>query len=807
LYDQWVAYFLAIAASLATLIFRLSIGFTIGDDPALVLWIIPIMLSAAIGGLGPGLVATALAALTTNYVLLPPAYAFSSTAGLQSIQWVSLIIAGALVSVLSEGLHRARRRAEASRQLQSITLASIGDAVITTDTHGRITFLNSEAERLTGWSSNMAVGQPLAAVFRSIMAHTRIPIDDPATTVLHTGTALEIANHTLLITRDGGELPISTNVAPIKADDGTVQGVVLTFRDLSGQHQAMAALQASEEQFRLIVEGAQDYALFMLTADGIVMSWNIGAERLKGYQAGEIIGKHFACFYTDEDIARGWPAKLLAAAAAAGFVEDAGWRLRQDGSRFWANAVLTALRDESGQLRGFSKLTRDITEQKRMETQIRRQAERALARADLSRTLGEGGMEIQSLLQIITRRIGELAGDTCILNLISSDQQWMEPAAIYHPDPAGIAFIRDLTIAAPTRFGAGVSGTVAQTGEAVFIPVVSPDQVRAQLKPEHLPYIDRIGIASMMVVPMRAHGHILGTLSVTRAQLDQPYTADDLEFLQDLANRAGVAIENARLFTDAQIARIESERANRAKSEFLSGMSHELRTPLNAIIGFTGTLLMRLPGPLTADQERQLTIIQRSAQHLLALINDILDLAKIESGKVEITLEPVECQAVIDEVDGSLRPLAEQKGLQFSVVAPAEPVIVQADRRALSQILINLTNNAIKFTDQGSVRIELTYQRAIADTRQQIADQPEPGTIRQPVVIRVVDTGIGIKPRDQARLFQEFVRAESAAVREREGAGLGLRLSRHLAQLIGAQIAVHSEEDVGSTFTLVFTGA
>jgi protein-histidine pros-kinase len=805
--SAWLAYPLAVITTLGTLVLRLALGFTIGDDPALDLWIIPIVLSAAIGGLGPGIFATVLAALITNYVLLPPAYVFSLPAGLDSLQWVALILAGMLISGLSEGLRQARLRAEASQLLQSTTLASIGDAVITTDTNRRVTFLNGEAERLTGWASSTAVGQPLTAVFRIVNNQTRAPVEDPAAKVLRTGTVTGLANHTILIARNGGETPIDDSAAPIQADDSTVKGVVLVFRDVSVQQKAAAALRASEEQFRLIVDGAHDYALFMLTADGHVMSWNSGAQRLKGYAADEIIGQYFACFYTPEDIARGWPAELLATAATAGYVEDQGWRVRKDGSRFWANVVFTALRDDGGHLRGFSKLVRNITEQKQMESQSRRLAERAVARADLSQALAESGMDIQPLLQTITRRISELTGDTCALNLMSSDRRWLELAAIYDPDPEAIAFIRDLTASAPNSVGSGLSGTVAQTGQPLFIPEVSLDQVRAQLKPEHHRYLDRFGIASLIVVPLRSRGDILGTLSVTREQPGQPYDADDLAFIQDLADRAGLAIENARLFAEAQQARAEAEQSNRAKSEFLSSMSHELRTPLNAILGFTGTLLMRLPGPLTADQEHQLTTVQRSAQHLLALINDILDLARIESGKVEITLSPVVCQPVIEEVAASLRPLAEQKGLQFTMVAPAEPVTIHADRRALSQILINLINNAIKFTDQGGVRIELEYQVAPSEGSAISSEQPDAAIDqRQLVVIRVADTGIGIKPEDQVRLFQAFVRADSAAVREREGTGLGLRLSRHLAQLLGAQIAVESKAGTGSTFTLIFLG-
>jgi PAS domain S-box-containing protein len=185
---------------------------------------------------------------------------------------------------------------------------------------------------------------------------------------------------------------------------------------------------------------------------------------------------------------------------------------------------------------------------------------------------------------------------------------------------------------------------------------------------------------------------------------------------------------------------LELEKASLAKDRFLASMSHELRTPLNAIIGFTGTLLMRLPGPLTADQDHQLQTVRTSARHLLSLINDLLDLAKIESGKVEVVTESIACQGVVNEVVTTLRPLAEAKGLIFEVSMPADDVMVRTDRRALSQILINLTNNAIKFTEAGSVRLELATPRA--DDRA--------------IQLRVIDTGMGIKPEDQDKLFKAF---------------------------------------------------
>jgi PAS domain S-box-containing protein len=232
--------------------------------------------------------------------------------------------------------------------------------------------------------------------------------------------------------------------------------------------------------------------------------------------------------------------------------------------------------------------------------------------------------------------------------------------------------------------------------------------------------------------------------------------------------------------------------ANRAKDLFLTGMSHELRTPLNAIIGFTGTLLMKMPGPLNADQESQLGTVQTSAKHLLALINDLLDVARIEAGKVELCIEPTDCREVAEEIAASLRPQAIEKGLSLSVSMPDGPLMFRTDRRNLSQILINLTNNAIKFTDQGDVRLRMSRRRV---------DE------KNALEVRIEDTGIGIRPEGVAKLFAPFSRVDAANRKNQEGTGLGLHLSERLAELLGGRITVDSEYGRGSTFTLVLPEA
>jgi len=315
------------------------------------------------------------------------------------------------------------------------------------------------------------------------------------------------------------------------------------------------------------------------------------------------------------------------------------------------------------------------------------------------------------------------------------------------------------------------------------------------------------------------HAAVFGTLSRcmeqrTGARLENEFAYDDgsnawfelsvqpvSEGLLILSLDISARVRNERILLEARdelerkvvertaelvVAKEQAESSDRLKSEFLATMSHELRTPLNAIIGFAGTLLMKLPGPLNVEQEKQLRTVQSSARHLLSLINDLLDVAKIESGKLEVKIEPVACQRVIDDVLGTLRPAAAAKGLELHKKVPPFDVPVLADRRAFSQILINLANNALKFTERGSVSVELHEPEGNAGI----------------VSIAVRDTGPGISMADQQRLFQSFAQVESGSKRRVEGTGLGLYVSRKLAELQGGAITLQSAPGQGSCFTL-----
>jgi PAS domain S-box-containing protein len=320
-----------------------------------------------------------------------------------------------------EALHEEKERLHA-------TLTGIGDAVIVTDAESRVTLMNPVAQALTGWKDG-AAGRLLGEVFRIVNEQSRQPVESPVTKVIRQGVVVGLANHTALIAKDGGEVPIDDSGAPIRNAGGDIIGVVLVFRDVTERRrlerlqrdlqghleqqvqERTADLRASEERFRLLVEGTQDYAIFLLDPEGRVVSWNPGAERIKGYTAEEIVGQHFSRFYPPEAVERGWPAEELRRAAAEGRFEDEGWRVRQDGSRFWANVVITALHDEAGNLRGFSKITRDLTERRRAEEAIRQ------ANAQLERRVEERTAALhheREMLRVTLASIGDavIATDT-----------------------------------------------------------------------------------------------------------------------------------------------------------------------------------------------------------------------------------------------------------------------------------------------------------------------------------------------------------------------------------------------------------
>jgi PAS domain S-box-containing protein len=397
----------------------------------------------------------------------------------------------------------------------------------------------------------------------------------------------------------------------------------------------------TNELYRLLVESVKDYAIFALDPNGYVVSWNPGAQRFKGYTASEIIGKHFSVFYPPEDLAARKPQIELEIAAEVGRLEDEGWRVRKDGTQFWANVVITALRGADGELVGFAKVTRDLTQRRAAELQALEDARRIAVEEALRRAAEMRSTELVDLL----------------------------------------------------------------------------DRTRRQ--------------------------------------------AEEIEHRRN-----------------------EADVANRTKTEFLAAMSHELRTPLNAIAGYVQLLMLGVRGPLTDEQAIDLGRIQRSQQHLLSLINDILNFSRLEAGAVTYEIGSVPLGSVLEAATSmiSLQAAAKQITLTLEPCPPTMRAL--ADDSKLEQVLLNLLSNAVKFTQRGghvSIRCEA------ADDH---------------VLTRVQDDGPGIPADRLADIFEPFVQLDRALGNPREGVGLGLAISRDLARGMQGDLTVESIPGKGSTFTV-----
>ena len=473
-------------------------------------------------------------------------------------------------------------------------------------------------------------------------------------------------------------------------------------------------------------------ALILMTAEGRIVHWSRGAEAIFGYGSAQALGHTIGqLLIPAERIAE--EAQFLRETLERGFATFESMRRRQNGALLYVDVSSRVVRQPPGDMPFILHTEKDVTH-----------------------------LKVQRDAKLVEARYRDLLEST--------------PDAIVMVNPSGhIVFVNGH---AEALFG-------YQRGElrGLAMELLLPERFRGAHVGHRSGYFGRpttrtMGVGLVLHGLRKDGSEFPVDISLSPLALDESTLV--MSAIRDITERK-------RIEQTVHEQNVELARAIQAKDRFLATMSHELRTPLNAVIGFTGTLLMQLPGPLTSEQEKQLQTVQASARHLLALINDLLDLAKIDAGKIELRLDPTECREVVEEIASSLRPLAESRGLELLVALPEEDIVLRTDRRLLSQIVLNLVNNAIKFTERGTVRVFL---------RRDFAGD------RNVVEIGVRDTGSGIRPEDQAKLFLAFTQLDPTAQRCQEGTGLGLHLSQKLAEVLGGRIECRSEYGVGSTFTL-----
>ena len=472
------------------------------------------------------------------------------------------------------------------------------------------------------------------------------------------------------------------------------------------------APRTTEERYRLLVEGVVDYAIFMLDPEGRVTTWNAGAQRIKGYAAEEILGHHFSRFYPPDAIASGWPEHELEVTRTVGRFEDEGWRLRKDGTRFWANVVITALRDETGTLHGFSKITRDLTD-RRMQEEILRQSEERF------RLLVEGVQDYAIFLLDNDGRVASWnAGAERIKGYAAEEIMGQHFSRFYPPEKIAAGWPEhELEVAlAEGRF----------------------EDEGWRLRKDGTRFWANVVITSLH----DREGRPRGFAKLTR----------------DLSAHKRVE---------------ELERGERQTTEFLAMLAHELRNPLAPIRN--AVLALQAGSAAGPSPEWATEVIGRQVTHLTRLVDDLLDISRITSGKIELQLEPVEVADIVARAVESSRQLIADRGHTLEVVLPEQPLWVTGDAVRLSQVFLNLLNNAAKYTPEGG-RVELVAER---DRRQ--------------AAIRVRDTGVGIPTELLPRIFDLFTQGERALDRAEAGLGVGLTLVDRLVRHHGGSVAAASE--------------
>jgi len=525
-----------------------------------------------------------------------------------------------------------------------------------------------------------------------------------------------------------------------------------------------------------------------------ISQWSGTAERLFGFTAEEVLGRgldDFGWVYPeDAPLVDAIMANMLTGRDRSNVHTNRNYR--KDGSVVLCEWYNSALTDADGRLVSIQSLALDVTERERAAEAIKRQSAALAGLLEVSAALA-ATMDLDTVLSVIVESALCLPGrlDSGVIYLLGDDGLYLgtsvppldrTPEAIVRPPLAEQVRVRECL----------------STGR----PVVVTDTAQADLTAAERLTSDAWHSRTLVFLPLLTGEQPVGVLVLGVAGAPRTFSTDEMDLYRTLCGQAALAIENARLFeqtaqhartlelrvaertAELSVALEKSKELDRLKSMFIATMSHELRTPLNSIIGFSSVMLSEWAGPLNDEQKENVGIVMRAGKHLLALINDVIDVSKIEAGSVETTVEDFDLADVISEIVEMTAPQADEHGLVLS----AEPLHVQmhSDRRRVLQALLNLTTNALKFTEEGGVRI--VSKRTDDDAFVEVA---------------VSDTGIGIPEEKRDQLFGAFVRIDSPLRNKVPGTGLGLHLTQKLAQdVLGGAIEYSANPECGSTFTL-----
>lgn len=643
------AYALGFVALVLAVVLRWVLDPLMGEALPLITLFGAVAAAVWLGGYRVAIPVTLLGYVACRYLFIEPRGFIVLNDAPIIVGLIAYLITCSLIIVFGEAARGAQRRTAESREVLRVTLRSIGDAVITTDIQGRVTYINGIGESLTGWSQQEALGQSLDQVFQIVNETTRLPVENPALRALRDGVVVGLANHTVLIRKDGSECPIDDSAAPIRDEQGNVSGCVLIFRDVGAQRLVEREKANQLHTARLlasIVESSND-AIIGKSLDGIIQSWNAAAEQVFGFTAEEAIGRHISFVIPPDRIAE--EDQIIASIKAGRRIEHYETeRMHRDGRRIYVSLTISPIKDASGNVIGASKIARDITERRQVESERQ---------------------NFVTLVENSTDFIG-----MCDLNGIP-----------FFVNRAGLAAVGLLTIEAARR-----------TPVREFFFPEDQDLIMNQFFPSvaqngH----GEIEIRFRHFQTGEARWMVYKVLLLTNAAKE---TVGYATVSQDITDRKRLEDDLRRLASDLS-------ETDRRKNEFLATLAHELRNPLAPMSN-----MLEVVKRANGDGEilkRAHDTFERQLGQMVRLVDDLLDLNRITHDRLELRRSEVELSSVIQQAVEVARPLIDSAGQELIVELPDTPIYLNADRARLAQVFGNLLNNSCKYTPpNGRIRLQ-----------------------------------------------------------------------------------------------------
>lgn len=610
-------------------------------------------------------------------------------------------------------LHSVAGRDRASFSEESFRRISEGIqeyGILLLDADGRIAAWNAGAGQAYGYSAAEIVGQHFSRLFPPEVAEAGFP-----------ARQLDIAkvsghyeDEGWRERKNGSWFWASEVTTAIWSSAGVLQGYSSIIRDITLRKLRDDDLRKSEQRFRLLVGGVRQYAIFLLDPEGSVASWNAGAERISGYEGKEIVGEPFSRFYTAEDLQEGTPARHLQLACEAGQIEDEGWRVRRDGSRYWASVLITALHDGQGLLQGFSVVARDLTDRKRTE---------------------------ESLRTVV---------NSVVDGIITTDEEGR---------------IESFNPAAERIFSYFADEVVGQEVKQLIAEPFQPEESETAGSSS-----SRGGRGKMIGVGREAEGR---RKDGTKFPIDLAVTSFRMGDRRYYTGIVRDITESKRLEQELRERLAELAEADNQKNDFLAMLGHELRNPLAPIRNALHILKMPGAAPSAVQQARE--AMERQVQHVVRLVDDLLDISRIMRAKIDLRKEVVDMATILHRAVETAQPVIDAQGHELTISLPHGKLLVEADVVRMAQVIGNLLTNAAKYTDKAG-RIWLSVDKEGPDG----------------VAIRVKDSGIGIPPELLPRVFDLFMQGHRSLARSQGGLGIGLTLVKNLVEMHGGSVTATS---------------